>query len=72
MVKTLLKYKVLNIIEKRQPVSLSFSQDEIFAEFERPLDADLTYRTLIARIPDGATILNPTENTVEVELSKVA
>ncbi len=71
MVKALLKYKVLNIIEKRQPVSLSFNQGEILAEFESSLDADLTYRTLIARVPDGATILNPTKHTVEVELSEV-
>ncbi|MBW2109334.1 MAG: hypothetical protein JRI36_11825 [Deltaproteobacteria bacterium] len=68
MVKTLVKYKVLNIIEKRQPISLSFTRDEILAEFESPRDADLTYRTLMARVPEGVIILNPTKNTVEVTL----
>jgi hypothetical protein len=68
MVKALVKYKVLNIIEKRQPISLSFTDDEILAEFENALDASIAYRKLIARVPDGATILNPTENTVEVTL----
>jgi len=68
MLKTLVRYKVLNIIEKRQPVSLSFTQNEIFAEYESALDADLTYRNLIARVPDGVTILNPTKKTVEVTL----
>ena len=68
MVKALVKYKVLNIIEKRQPVALSFNNDEILAEYENPLDARITYRNLIARVSDGATILNPTEKTVEVSL----
>ena len=68
MVKALVKYKVLNIIEKRQPKSLSFSDDEILAEFESSLDASITYRNLIARVSDGATVLNPTEKTIEVSL----
>ena len=68
MVKKLVKYKVLNIIEKRQPIHLSFSDDEIIAEFENPLDADITYRNLIARVSEGATVLNPTEKTIEVSL----
>ena len=68
MINRLIKYKVLNIIEKRQPISLSCTDDEILAEFESARDADLTYRNLIARIPDGVTILNPTKNTIEVTL----
>ena len=68
MVKALVRYKVLNIIEKRQPVSLSFTQHEILAEYESARDADLTFRNLIARIPDGVTILNPTKKTIEVTL----
>ena len=68
MVKALVKYKVLNIIEKRNPVSLSFTHGEILAEYESARDADLTYRNLIARVPDGVTISNPTKNTVEVTL----
>ena len=68
MVKALVRYKVLNIIEKRQPISLSFTKHEILAEYESARDADLTFRNLIARIPDGVTILNPTKNTIEVTL----
>lgn len=68
MVKALVKYKVLNIIEKRQPVVLSLNDDGILAEFENPLDASITYRNLIARVSDGATVLNPTEKTIEVSL----
>lgn len=68
MVKALVKYKVLNIIERRQPISLSFNDDEILAEFDSPLDASITYRNLIARVSDGATVLNPTERTIEVSL----
>jgi hypothetical protein len=68
MLKTLVRYKVLNIIEKRQPVSLSFTQDEIHAEYESALDANLTYRNLVARVPEGVTISNPTKKTVEVSL----
>jgi hypothetical protein len=68
MVKALVKYKVLNIIEKRQPVVLSLNEDEILAEFESPLDASITYRNLIARVSDGATVLNPTAKRIEVSL----
>jgi hypothetical protein len=68
MVNPLVRYKVLNIIEKRQPVTLSFTQDEILAEYESALDAELTYRNLMARIPNGVTISNPTKKTVEVTL----
>jgi hypothetical protein len=68
MVKALVKYKVLNIIERRQPISLSFHDDEILAEFDSRLDASITYRNLIAQFSDGATVLNPTERTIEVSL----
>jgi hypothetical protein len=64
----LVRYKVLNIIEKRQPVSLSLGQDEIIAEYDSVLDAELTYRNLMARIPDGVTISTPQKKTVEVTL----
>lgn len=70
MLKVLVRYKVLNIIEKRQPISLSFTQNEIFAEYQSVLDADLTYRNLVAQVPDGVTILSPTKKTVEVTLQQ--
>lgn len=68
MSKALVRYKVLNIIEKRQPISLSFTRNEILAEYESVLDANLTYRNLVARVPDGVIISNPTKKTVEVTL----
>ena len=64
----LVRYKVLNIIEKRQPISLSFTQDGIFAEYDSALDAELTYRNLVARIPNSVTVSNPTKKTIEVTL----
>lgn len=68
MSKALVRYKVLNIIEKRQPISLSFTRNEILAEYESVLDANLTYRNLVARVPEGVIISNPTKKTVEVTL----
>ena len=44
------------------------AKHEILAEYESARDADLTFRNLIARIPDGVTILNPTKKTIEVTL----
>jgi hypothetical protein len=64
------KYRILNILEKRQPLSLSCTQDAIRAEFETALDAHLTYRNLIAKVPDGETLLNANTNTIEVFLGK--
>jgi hypothetical protein len=64
------KYRILNILEKRQPLSLSCTQDAIRAEFETALDAHLTYRNLIAKVPDGETLLNTNTNTVEVFLGE--
>ena len=49
-------------------MSLSCTQDAIRAEFESALDAHLTYRNLIAKVPDGETLLNTNTNTVEVFL----
>ena len=43
-------------------------QDGIFAEYDSALDAELTYRNLVARIPNGVTVSNPTKKTVEVTL----
>jgi hypothetical protein len=51
-------------------LSLSCTQDEIRAEFETAFDADLTYRNLIAKVPDGETLLNTNTNTIEVSLCK--
>jgi hypothetical protein len=64
------KYRILNILEKRQPLSLSCTQDAIRAEFETALDAYLTYRNPIAKVPDGETLLNANTNTVEVFLGE--
>lgn len=68
MIKPLVKYRVLNIVEKRQPLSLSCNQDMIRAEFETALDAHVTYRNLIGTLLDGETFLNARTNTVEVLL----
>jgi hypothetical protein len=62
------KYRILNILEKRQRLSLSCTQDAIRAEFETALDAHVTYRNLIVKVPDGAMLLNTNTNTVEVFL----
>jgi hypothetical protein len=62
------KYRILNILEKRQPLSLLCTPDGIRAEFETALDAHLTYRNLIVKVPDGETLLNTNTNTVEVFL----
>ena len=65
-----MKYRILNMLEKRQPLSLSCAPDAIRAAFETALDAHLTYRNLIAKVPDGETLLNANTNTVEVFLCK--
>jgi len=70
VMKSLVKYRVLNIVEKRQPLSLLCNQDMIRAEFGTALDAHLTYRNLIGRGLDGETLLNANSNTVEVLLGK--
>lgn len=51
-------------------MSLSHTQDAIRAEFGTALDADLTYRNLIAKVPDGETLLKTNTNTIEVLLGK--
>ncbi|MGD8529974.1 MAG: hypothetical protein PVG97_03265 [Syntrophobacterales bacterium] len=70
MIKPLVKYRILNMLEKRHPLSLSCTKDEVCAEFETAFDADLTYRNLIAKVPDVETLLNTDTNTIEVSLCK--
>ena len=65
-----MKYRILNILEKKQPLSLSCTQDAIRAEFESALDAHLTYWNLTAKVPDGETLLDTNTNTIEIFLDK--
>ena len=64
------KYRVLNIVEKRQPLSLNCTQYAIRAEFETAFDAYMAYRNILGRLPHGEAWLSAHSNTVEVLLSE--
>ena len=68
MIKPLVKYWLLNIVEKRQPLSLNCTRHAIRAEFETAFDAHMVYRNLLGRVPDGQALLTADTNTIEVLL----
>jgi hypothetical protein len=70
MMKPSLKYRVLNIVEKRKPLSLNCTQHAIRAEFETAFDAYMAYRNILGRVPNGEALLSAHSNTVEVLLSE--
>jgi hypothetical protein len=70
MIKPLVKYMLLNIVEKRQPLSLNCTQHAICAEFETAFDANMVYRNLLGRVPDGEAVLTADANAIQVLLCK--